>query len=149
MAYNSADMDRKKREEIAVSDFTTFLYQKGYRGRFSVELVPTNKIFFTGKLSNCLNDALRQYNSTTNTGSMLELKTTAPYADQLECTFSVKFDEVKGFLITGAAYRDTKTGRSHGYRISSNQQLPGANSIEGLFPKAKPWDNHRKGKFRP
>lgn len=149
MDYNRGDMDSEEQKRIAVSDFTTLLYQKGYRGRFSVELPATNNTFFAGRLSDCLSDALKQYNATTGMGSVLKLKTTAPYADHLECSFSVRFDEVKGFLVNGAAFRDTKTGKSHAYRISNNQQLPGANSIEGLFPKPKPWDKHLKGKFRP
>jgi hypothetical protein len=149
MAYNRADMNRKKREEIAVSDFTTFLYQKGYRGRFSVEIPAIGKTLFAGKLSDCLRDVLLQYYGTSHNGSTIELKTTAPYTDNLECTFSLRLDEVRGFLITGAAYRDTETGRTHAYRLSTNHQLPGANSIAGLFPKPKPWDKHRKGNFRP
>jgi hypothetical protein len=149
MDYNRQNMNREKNGSTAVSDFTTFLYQKGYRGRFSAEMPAKGKTLFAGKLSDCLIDLLQHCNDRSASPSVLELKTTAPYADNLQCTFSLRYDEIKGFLITGAAYRDTKTGLGHSYAISNNQQLPGANSIEGLFPKPKPWDNHLKGKFRP
>ncbi|WP_029274615.1 hypothetical protein [Pedobacter borealis] len=139
----------KQEHNRDVSDFTSFIYQKGYRKHFSIDLVAKERIVFAGNLSDCLKKILNWLSRENNSATGFELRTTAPYADNLECIFKVRFDEVKGFLINGVTFHDKNSGLDHRYSISSNHQIPGANSVEGLFPKPKPWAHRLKGKFRP
>ena len=139
-------MEEKENERIAVSDLTSMLLREGYRNKFSVSSTGSSGPLITDKLSKCLEHFL-QGGRADNTAEF-ELRTCPPYSDHLECLFQLKFDQLKGFLIKELTIKDRVSQESRYYRITNNQQVPGAMSVQGLFPKPKPWDDHLKGRFR-
>ena len=141
-------MDEKEKNTIAVSDFSSFLLRKGYRDRFTINHSELTVPLKRGDLSECLESILQKVNGNKTDGLKCELRTHPPYNDNLECVLKVDFDQVKGFLIREMKITDSISKESRNYRITSNQQIPGAMSGSGLFPKPKPWDDHLKGRFR-
>ena len=133
--------------EKAVSDFTTFLYQKGYRGDYMMDKVsgqPPKR----GRLPECLKAYIRGHQADAANPEPLQLETQPPYEPKIRCLFKIAFDEVKGFLVREMEIVHTEQQSSKHYRISHNQQVPGSKSVAALFPRPKPWDNHIKGKFK-
>ncbi len=135
-------------QKTMVSDFTTFLYQKGYRGKFRLRQLNAGRVQTTGSLRNCLEVLFGDYQQGGKTDPAFQLSTYADGANKIECTFQMKVDEVKGFLIKELLIADSISNSNKHYRFVNNQQVPGSVAVQGLFPKPKPWDNHLKGKFR-
>lgn len=142
---NNQEINNK---ELA-SDFVTLMYQKGYRGNYTLEHPGTGHPGMTGILKACLDKFVTGYKLTGNIPAKCRLSTSPPYNDTITCNFQIQFDEVRGFLINEMHIRDARSQLNITYKIAFNQQIPGANAIEGLFPKPKPWDNILKGKFKP
>lgn len=141
--------NQDENSKTLMSDFTTLMYQKGYRANYILTHPGTNHPGMTGMLSRCLDKFLTGYNLTEKTKDRFILETHPPANDAFSCSFHISYDEVKGFLIREMHIQDKNTQKKHTYNISSNQQIPGSNAIQGLFPKPKPWDHILKGKFRP
>lgn len=142
-------MKEQQNYKIAVSDFTAFLYQKGYRGKYTLHDPVTGHPRVTGTLSTCLDKFLSCYRLDNGKCKKFELRTQAPYNARISCSFKIELDEVKGFLVRELTIEDKVTLDQRYYMLGNNRQIPGANSIEGLFPKPKPWDDAARGKFRP
>jgi hypothetical protein len=145
-------MEFEKKLKDDASDFVTFMYQKGYRGKFMMDKkVPTSP-FMRDNLSHCLDKFLQKYVASEKKDNLLQLETYAWYVSELDnvhCQFKVQYDEVKGFLIKEVAIQDAKSKEKKVYPSMDNHQVPGSQAAIGLFPKPKPWDYLRKGKFRP
>lgn len=141
--------EKQQSDGTAVSDFTTFLYQKGYRGVFRLSQPTTGRIQTSGSLRNCLNIFFSDYNHGGRTDPHFQLRAYADNAEKLECALTMEFDNVKGFLIREVEVTNKATNDRKHYRLVNNQQVPGSVAVQGLFPKPKPWDHLRKGKFRP
>jgi len=139
---------QEEHNRILVSDFTTFMYQKGYRGKYAIDYKGSKPTGIKTTLRECLEHFIADYLLTNKIKNQLQLETSPPYNDGITCSFQLQFDSVKGFLIKDMYIRDKQSQRNHIYQISRNQQIPGSNAIQGLFPKPKPWDNLLKGKFR-
>lgn len=139
---------KNKNYDTAVSDFTTFMYQRGYRGKYTLLHPGTNHPGMSGSLSACLEKFLTGYDLTEQTRDTFRLETYADQAYRLRCTFKLQYDQVKGFLIRKIDITNTLTEQNRTYNLSVNHQVPGSVAIQGLFPKPKPWDHIRKGKFR-
>lgn len=135
---------KEESQKTAIDDFTAMLYRKGYRGKFTVGGKEVRTRTEPQNLSRCLELLLKEK----STGKPFELNTYAPYSDELSCHFTVGFDAVKGFLIKEMTIRDSQSDEIRQYRIAANHQIPGAMSIQGLFPRPKPWERHLKGKFK-
>lgn len=140
---------QKKNNQQLVSDFVTFMYQKGYRRNYTLDHPGTGHPGMTGILRTCLEQFLMGYKLTNKIPAQCNLVTSPPYNDAITCSFKLQFDEVKGFLINEMNIQDTHSQHSYTYKIRANQQIPGSNAIEGLFPKPKPWDDILKGKVKP
>ncbi|MEZ2442744.1 hypothetical protein AB6805_13565 [Chitinophaga sp. RCC_12] len=136
--------------EQAISDFTTFMYQKGYRAKFALVHTVTERIFFSGNLSECLKQFFKLHPDNSQ-HVQIKLSTSLPYEPNIYCSLDLQFDPVKGFLIKAMRIVDLASRQKRKYQgIQSNLQIPGASSLYGLFPKKKPWDDFFKGKrFRP
>lgn len=144
-------MALEKKLKDDASDFVTFMYQKGYRGKFSMDNTGPSSMIARDNLSHCLEQFTQKYIASEKKGNSLRLETYAWYVNDLDnvhCQFKVQYDEVKGFLVREAVIRDAKSGDKKVYPMINNHQVPGSQAAIGLFPKPKPWDNFRKGKFR-
>jgi len=141
-------MDETKNHKALALELIHLLYQKGYRRTFTLVHPGTNHPDISGTLNDCLDKFLVGYRLDDKRWDKLQLSTLAPYNDHLTCTLQLQFDEAKGFLIRELTIEDKVSREQRYYRLSNNQQVPGAGSIEGLFPKPKPWDDIAKGKFR-
>lgn len=143
-------MEEKDNYRQQVQAFTTFMYQKGYRGRFHLMRIGTGRPQTMGSLRSILEIQLSDYFSTAAKSALFELKTYADLAEKIECRFKILATETKGFQIQHMEVLDTRTNERKQYtRLDNNQQIPGSTAVQSLFPKPKPWDDHLKGKFRP
>ncbi|MEE1946405.1 hypothetical protein VRU48_14875 [Pedobacter sp. KR3-3] len=132
----------------AIDDFSTMMYQKGYRGRFSLD--KGDRINF-GTLAECLETYVRTLLSE-GIPAPLKLETYAAYkhaGDHILCTLHGNLDTVKGFIMEQMDVIHQPSGKGQSFRLVNNRQIPGINAVLGLFPKPKPWDHLIKGKFRP
>lgn len=142
-------MDKSDKYETAISDFTAFMYQKGYRAKFALDQIGTDRIFFSANLSACLRQYFQLHKNNTARSSF-ELVTSPPYEPKISCRLDLVYNAVKGFLIKAIRIEDQASGQSRHYRTAHNHQLPGAATLSALFPKKKPWEDFLKGKkFRP
>jgi hypothetical protein len=141
-------MGQKQNNSTMVSDFTTFLYQKGYRGKFGLSH-KAGRTYTTGSLRNCLEIFLSDYEQGGRTEPHFQLETDADATGKLKCTFRLQLDEIKGFLIREMDITDKVSKDRRHYQLVNNQQVPGSQAAQGLFPKPKPWDKLLKGKLRP
>ena len=132
--------------EQAVKDFATHMRQYGYRNSFTLSLPP--KPDFTGNLNDCLNRYLAA-NAAAESYTSFELRTKAPYNPEIVCRFKIEFDRQSGFQIHNMLIKHLVTKIEHEYKLHNNRELPGSQTLSGLFPKPKPWDFLKKGKFRP
>ncbi len=142
-------MEKKNDQKTMVTDFSTLLYQKGYRGKFGLSQPEAGLIYTTGSLRNCLEIFLNIFEQGGRTDQLFELNTYADTAQKLDCTFRLQFDEAKGFLVREMDINDKVSRETKKYRLANNQQVHGSQSLQGLFPRPKPWEQFRKGKFRP
>jgi len=143
------DMDTEQQYKNAVSDFAAQIYRKGYRGRFTIERATTGSVPFSGTLSQCLYQLYDISGPGTGLPPTIELATHPPYNQKLDCRFKIGFDPAKGFGIREMNITNQADGRHRQYRIDHNHQIPGSQAVVALFPKAKPWERHLKGKLRP
>ncbi|MBB1642771.1 hypothetical protein [Sphingobacterium sp. UME9] len=132
--------------EKAVTDFATQLRQYGYRNSFKISLPGKND--YLGNLNDCLNRYLAA-NTKVESYPMFELRTKAPYNTAIQCRFKIEFGMHEGFNIKTVWIKNLKTDVEHEFRLRSNREMPGAQTLEGMFPKPKPWDFLKKGKRRP
>lgn len=144
-------MENKKLKDDA-DDFVTFMYQKGYRGRFMFDRKAPSRMIMSDELSDCLERFMERYVAGEKKNNLLQLETFAKYNDAIDnilCQFKVKYDEVKGFLVKEVIIYNAKSNEKKTYPIMNNHQVPGSQDAIGQFPKQKPWHNLRRGKFRP
>lgn len=141
-------MDENNNHKDPVADFATFMYSKGYRGKYTLLHPGAGRPLVTGSLRSCLEKFLAGYELTERTKEKFELTTYADQGHTISCRFRLRFDEMKGFIIKEADIKQKSSEEKRYYRIDNNYQLPGAVAVQGLFPKPKPWDNYLKGKFR-
>lgn len=130
-------MKEKQTQETAVSDFASDLFRKGYRADFKVTHTHDARLIASGRLAHCLTSFLM--NGILDADFRLE--THAPYEKAVTCQFKMAYDPVKGFLVRQMIIRDAVSKNEHQYNLVNNQQIPGANSLQGLFPKPKPWEH--------
>lgn len=142
-------MEQEENYRRSAFDFISFMYQKGFRGKYKLLQPGTNHPGITADLSACLNIFLTGYDLSEKASDRLQLDTYADQGSRLNCTFQVRFDEVKGFQIEQMMIKNTQSNETRQYHIANNHQIPGSVAVQGLFPKPKPWDNIIKGKFRP
>lgn len=117
-------------------------------GEHRLNSVAAAKPLIAGNLSDCLHGLYDVWRQEGHSASA-ELSTRPVYYDNLDCVIEIIFDPVKGFRVRNMEIKDSVSGQSRNYRFVNNHQVPGANSLQGLFPKPKPWDRLLKGKFRP
>lgn len=134
--------------KTSVSDFVTLLYQKGYRGRYTVHDKETGPPLSYASLEHCLKVIVDHYTQDKEKVPHFWLRTYADVAQHYECKFKVTIDDVKGFLVKGVDIKNYQTQETKSYPILKNQQIPGSVAVQALFPKPKPWDGIKKGKFR-
>lgn len=132
--------------EKAVIDFAARMRQYGYRNSFRISL--TGKQEYLGNLNDCLNRYLAA-NTNVDSYPMFELRTKAPYNPAIQCRFEIDFGLHEGFNIKTMWVKNLKSNVEHEFPLRSMRELPGAQTLESMFPKPKPWDFLRKGKFRP
>lgn len=142
-------MNESKKYETMVSDFTALLYQKGYRGHFTLSNRGLRGLGKKETLSTCLNAFVKDHLASGGKGPQLVLETYARYkhaGDNILCQFDLSLDDVKGFTVREMRIKNATTGDQRVYRMLPKVQIPGAVAVEGLFPKPKPWDDLMKGK---
>lgn len=126
--------------------FVQFIAQKGYRGRFMLGKITGDRRMSSGDLKSCLTTFLRIYAKTKGKNSLLQLETNPPHNDDLRCIFNVAFSEVEGFKISKMEIVNSRTNENKIYKIAHNNQIPGSQAMQGLFPNPKPWQKHLKGR---
>ncbi|WP_433863900.1 hypothetical protein [Sphingobacterium thalpophilum] len=136
--------------EKAVMEMANLFRQYGYRNSFTITMPKSGQPKFTGKLNDCLNRFLaatikRELSSSQG----FELETWAPYSRNILCRFHMDFDKQEGFKVHKMEVINLKVKLTHEFRLRSNREMPGAQTLEGMFPKPKPWDFLKKGKLRP
>ncbi|WP_142685746.1 hypothetical protein [Chitinophaga polysaccharea] len=136
--------------EKAVRDTAYMIRQYGYRNRFTIEMQGSGISKFTGNLNDCLNRYLAaSINGKIGINSFFELETALPFNQRILCRFKMAFDNISGFTIKQLEISDRVSKTNKVFNLRLNKELPGSQTIEGLFPKPRPWDFLRKGKFRP
>lgn len=138
-------MDNNSTRKDAIEKIAILLYQKGYRGKFSYG---ERGLSMVSDVKACFHRFLERYDRGEYPGGMFEMEMIAPYDPALTCHFRLNYDEEAGFRIERFTVCNLKTNDSKWYPLQNNNQLPGSQTIYSLFPKPKPWDNIRKGKFR-
>jgi hypothetical protein len=144
-------MEITKKLEDDASDFVTFMYQKGYRGRFLLDRKVPTRMLVGGELSDCLKQLIEKYVASERKSNSLRLETFPPYNDEsnsILCQFKVQYDEVKGFLVKEVIIYNERTNDKKTFRLINNHQVPGSQAVLAMYPKPKPWDVMRRGKFR-
>lgn len=141
-------MNSESTEKQAKEAIINLLRQKGYRNRFALSVPGSNFPRQYGMLAKCLEVFFMLLKEGRAPSGKLELDTTAPYNDRITCKFKLEYQEVKGFIVRELTVHKMYF-QSRQFNLSHNQQVPGSMTLESLFPKPKPWDNIRKGKFRP
>lgn len=142
-------IDKKLKNDA--SDFVTFMYQKGYRGRFMMDRKEWDRIIMNDQLSDCLEQFMEKYITGEKKDNLLVLETFPPYNDvhnSVLCRFKVQYDAVKGFLVKEAVIYNERTNDKKTFRLINNHQVPGSQAVLAMYPKPKPWDDMRRGKFR-
>jgi hypothetical protein len=143
-------MKEKESYQKQVQDFTSLMYQKGYRGRFHLVRTGTGRPQTMGSLRSVLEIQLSDYFNTAGKSALFELKTYADLAEKIECRFKILLSETKGLQVQQLEVLDTRSDQRKLYgRLDHNNQIPGSVAVQSLFPKPKPWDDYLKGKFRP
>lgn len=135
-----------------IGQFTQLLFQKGYRRKFSIDLEKQGGIRFTAELPTCLSQMVKIMGRTKQPSVRCELMTYAMYKtsdDNIACSFRVSYDKQTGFKAHELTITNAASGDKRFYRLQNNQQIAGAQAVQGLFPKPKPWDHILKGRFRP
>lgn len=134
-------------QKLHTDRLVSLLYQKGYRGPFTIRVFQSGRPMHSGDLRRLLAYFFQSKNEHI---SQAELTTHAPYAPHIQCRMQVAYSGKEGFVIKELLVTNKQSRESRHLQFGHNQQLPGSMSIEGLFPKPKPWDNLLKGKgFRP
>jgi len=141
-------MSTGKAQTATVNDFASLMYQKGYRGQFNLRHPSSGRPVESGALSYLLHQFLKEFNSKPNASPVLELDTFAPYSTTISCLFRIEYDAVMGFRARELTLNHKKTKENRHYQFVNNHQVPGALSLEELFPQPKPWDRGLRGKFR-
>lgn len=115
-------------------------YEKGYRQNFTLHHPDHRRVLHYGRLSDCLAVWLKMQKGATAT---MDLQTHAPYRSDILCRFRLANDPEDGLSIKEL----TLSGRAHQrrFRFRHNREVPGAMTLEGFFPKEKPWNRFRKG----
>jgi hypothetical protein len=139
----------KKISELFISDFVSFLYRKGYRGRYDLTGEHGAHLRSNAPLTECLKQIVDR-SSQAPDGTRYILQT---YADPLEkivcCEFTVSLDDTDGFLIQSVMVSIPSKNIYRPYRLHYNNQVPGAVQACSIQPKERPWDRFLKGRFRP
>jgi len=127
-----------------MESITHLLYQKGYRQHFTIRVPGSGRPVRSGNISSCL----QYFFESKDTGpSRIELATTAPYAFHIKCRFYLGYEDKDGFSITRLFVENIRARDNREFQFRHNQEIPGAMSLEGLFPKPKPWEQIWKGKW--
>jgi hypothetical protein len=139
----------KKTSDIFVSDFTSFLYRKGYRGRYNLIGEHGANLCSNAPLDQCLTQIV----SSSQQAPLNTWYTLHTYADPLEkvvsCEFKVSLDDTDGFLVQSILVSIPSKHIYRPYRVHYNNQVPGAMQACSIKPKERPWDRFLKGRFRP
>ncbi len=139
----------QEKYSTAISDFTTTLYHKGYRGKFTMDHPGSSTPRTLGSLRHCLEKFLMGYENTAATKPAFKLETYADNGHLKRCIFNIELDTVKGFLVRDMLVKEVVTNMQKYYEFVNNHQIPGSAAVQALFPKPKPWDHIIKGRFRP
>lgn len=129
----------------AIEKITMLLYQKGYRGKFSFGEPGSSML---GDVRACLDRFLERYHKGEYPRGEFDMEMVAPHDHKITCRFRLRYDGQVGFRIETFTVCNFKTNESQLFVLRNNNELPGSQAIYTLFPKPKPWDNIKKGKFR-
>lgn len=130
--------------EDSINSITRLFYQRGYRQHFTLSAPGSGRPMQSGDLTRCLRYFFQSKG--TAPGSILELQTHAPYRSDIICRFVLNYDAKIGFKVKEMHVSERNTQAKHHFHFSNNNQLPGALSVEGFFPKLKPWQKHLRGR---
>jgi len=139
-------MDHKNKVE-AIREFTLLMFQKGYRGRFYLNLSGQRCLYVKDELKSCLEEIIKTAESGVHAKDPYELNTLTK--DNIQCTFRVTFDEKEGFRVREMTVKNRQTRDRKSFYLVNNQLVMGSNGVSALFPKPKPWQHITKGKLRP
>lgn len=138
-------MENKTDRDKMVGRLVMLLNQKGYRGKFSFG---RRSLPMATDIRGCLDYFFGKYDKGEYPQREFDLEMVAPYDNQIICRFHLRYDEKIGFGIETFTVCNFKRNESKLFRLRTNNELPGSQTIYTLFPKPKPWDNIMKGKFR-
>ncbi|MBK1439800.1 hypothetical protein JHJ32_07385 [Parapedobacter sp. ISTM3] len=142
-------MENRETEEAAIRKLVSLMHGKGYRGRFSIDFSGRRGQKYHGNLRQCLAQFFAAGNGQDESPAKIELETTAPYNHRIICKMGMDYSEESGFSIREMEIHHVRTKERKHFRLRSDRDLPGAMTLESMFPKPKPWDWMLKGKFRP
>lgn len=140
-------MEQQQRQQVMISDFTNLLYSKGYRGQYCLndQREPRPQAIYP--LSRCLQEFMDIFQKNKGHASSLRLATYAdPSSKNFLCAFYLHIDEVMGFKVKKMQITNLQTSHQQLYRMLPIMQIPGAASVEALFPNPRPWDDLIRGK---
>lgn len=142
-------MDDRETQEAAIRKLVSLMYSKGYRSRCSMAIAKGGRPIYHGDLRQCLAHFFKVRSGREARLAALELETHAPSNHRITCRMTMAYAEDTGFSIRGVDVRHARTRERKHFSLRSNHELPGAMTLESMFPKPKPWDWMLKGKFRP
>lgn len=139
-------METKKDEKL-INEFTRLMYQKGYRGRFFLDLSRQIDICIKDELNVCLKEIIKTTANDAYKKDHYQLD--ALTKDNIQCSFRLTFDEKEGFLVREMTMENKHTLDKKSFHLINNQLMMGSQGVSALFPKPKPWQHIVKNKFRP
>jgi len=138
-------MRKDIKEQQHLDELRSLLFQKGYRRPFMISVPGRALSRFKGTLDSCLNFYLDYAETNQLKAGRLEMETMAPYNDKIAASFKINFDPQEGFQIRQMVISKHGVSNHLNYDIRHNREIPGSMTLEGLFPKQKPWERHLKG----
>ncbi|MNU20714.1 hypothetical protein D3C71_89630 [compost metagenome] len=141
-------MEKNEYKDLA-EKLRMLFYQKGYRRKFTLSVPGSGLPKQMDDLRKCLEVFKMLLDVGKASFCQLELETTAPYNDRITCRFKLDYSESNGINIRELEVRSLETNNIKVFQIRSNHEIPGSMTLESLFPKPKPWDYLKRGKFRP
>ena len=135
-----------------IRSFESLMRTKGYPDHYQLVDPTTGGIKVQGALKTCLQHHLEETVIRNRPDKTLSLRTYAEFLSEdnfKECRFTGAFDLRQGFELKKLEIVSRFPDETQRLALRSNQDIPGRNAVIGRFRKPKPWDNLKRGDFKP
>lgn len=135
-----------------IDGFVNFMERKGYRDRFRLQDgLYSDKLNPLRSLEDCLSTWLDADFKEGGLQRPLYLSYqfySSPHRENIDCRFELKYSQGTGVMVS-------RIRLELGYKVDEilmklgrNNDIPGFQTVAGLFKQKKPWEDHMRGRFR-